>query len=140
MSIVKNSAKELKTHHIPIVTQQRYHTGTGGKLALPTMDGIIFEKIIDIVSLEAKGNYTNIHFIDGRKMLVCKTLNNVEAKILRHTGQFVRIHRSFTINLDRIQKYFKGKGGYVKMENGSSINVSAGKKQHFISALKQYFG
>lgn len=138
MEIVKNTSKELKIHHIPIVAQQRRQTGLGGKLALPTMDGIVFEKIVDIVSLEAKGNYTNVHFIDGRKVLICKTLQHVENKIL-HTGQFVRIHRSFTVNLERIQKYFKGKGGYVKMENGNTINVSVGKKQYFMEALKQYF-
>ena len=38
------------------------------KVALPTMEGIHFEKVEGIVSLEAKGNYTNIHFINGKKL------------------------------------------------------------------------
>lgn len=108
------------------------------KIALPTMDGIHFERVQHIISLEAKGNYTNIHFINDKKTLVCKTLQDVES-LLNNNLQFVRIHRSHTINLNHILKYFKGKGGYVMMENGSCINVSAGKKQQFLKTLELYF-
>ena len=108
------------------------------KIALPTMEGIHFEKVEEIVSLEAKGNYTNLHFINGKKLLVCKTLLEME-NVLNAGNQFVRIHRSFTINLNLLQKYIKGKGGYVIMEDKRSISVSTGKKQDFLSALEIYF-
>ncbi len=109
------------------------------KIALPTMEGINFERIQDIISLEAKGNYTMLYFTGKRKLLVCKTLRDMENQI-RGGSQFVRIHRSYTINLNHLQKYVKGKGGYVIMENGSMINVSTGKKTDFLDALKTYFG
>lgn len=109
------------------------------KIALPTMEGIHFEKVEEIVSLEAKGNYTFIHFINTKKLLVCKTLREME-QLLNAGNQFVRIHRSFTINLNLLQKYIKGKGGYVIMEDNSSIRVSVGKKQDFLNALEIYFG
>lgn len=109
------------------------------KIALPTMEGIHFERIQNIISLEAKGNYTMLYFAGKRKLLVCKTLRDMEDQI-RTGSQFVRIHRSYTINLNHLQKYVKGKGGYVVMENGAMINVSAGKKQDFMDALKVYFG
>lgn len=109
------------------------------KIALPTMEGINFERIQDIISLEAKGNYTMLYFTGKRKLLVCKTLRDMENQI-RTGSQFVRVHRSYTINLNHLQKYVKGKGGYVVMGNGAMINVSAGKKQNFLDALKTYFG
>ena len=108
------------------------------KIALPTMEGISFERINHILILEAKGNYTCLHFIGGRRVLVCKTLREMELALHQH-AQFVRVHRSFNINLNHVQKYVKGKGGYVIMENGESINVSAGKKQNFLTALDYYF-
>lgn len=108
------------------------------KIALPTMEGIDFENVQDIINLEAKGNYTALYFIDGRQALVCKTLREME-KSLKNNPQFIRIHRSFTINLNRIQRYIKGKGGYVIMEDGRSINVSCGKKQGFMDALQYHF-
>lgn len=108
------------------------------KIALPTMEGISIEKVQHIICLEAKGNYTMIHFQDGKQLLVCKTLRDVEI-ILGPNGHFVRIHRSFTINLDRLVKYYKGKGGYVVMENGTSLDVSNTRKQDFMDALRLHF-
>ena len=62
------------------------------KIALPTLDGLIFEDIRNIVYLEAQGNYTFIHMSGDRKFLVCKTLREVEEGI--RTDSFVRVHRS----------------------------------------------
>lgn len=109
------------------------------KIALPTLEGIHFEKIKEIVQLEANGNYTFIHLINNRKILVSKTLAEVENKLYRHP-RFVRVHRSNTINLDLLIKYVRGKGGYVEMENGAKITVSAARKQNFLSTLERYFG
>jgi two-component system, LytTR family, response regulator len=108
------------------------------KIALPTMEGISFENLHDIICLEAQGNYTMIYFIDGRQILVCKTLNMAEEMLTE--GAFVRIHRSSTINLDRLKNYIKGKGGFVIMENNKELVVSEGKKQIFLDTLKDYFG
>jgi len=117
---------------------QRGYPNALQKIALPTMEGIDFENVQDIINLEAQGNYTKLYFIDGRQALVCKTLQEME-KMLKNSRQFVRVHRSFTINLNRIQRYIKGKGGYIIMENGTTVNVSNGKKQHFMDALQRYF-
>ena len=103
------------------------------------MEGIQFELVQHIVSLEAKGNYTSLYFTGGRQLLVCKTLMEIE-EMLNNSVQFIRIHRSFTINLNKIVKYVRGKGGYVVMEDGSYRNVSNGKKDSFFGALRTYFG
>ena len=109
------------------------------KVALPTLEGIYFEKVKEIVRLEAKGNYTFIHLVNNRKILVSKTLSEIENK-LHHHPRFVRVHRSNTINLDLLIKYVRGKGGYVEMEDGTKITVSIARKQDFLSTLERYFG
>ena len=109
------------------------------KIALPTMEGIQFEPVQQIISLEAQGNYTTLYFTEGRQLLVCKTLMELE-QILNNSFQFVRIHRSFIINLNRIIKYVRGKGGYVVMDDGTSRTVSNGKRDDFFAAVKRYFG
>ena len=145
MQVIKNLRSDIETKRFEnkiaiIKTPLSYESSSSDrKIALPTMEGINFEKVQNIISLEAKGNYTMLYFTGKRKLLVCKTLMDMENQI--HTGsQFVRIHRSYTINLNHLQKYVKGKGGYVIMENGVMINVSSGKKQDFMDALKVYFG
>lgn len=101
------------------------------------MEGLCFEKVKHVAYLEASGNYTVLHFLDGRQILVCKTLREVEQMLPTQT--FVRIHRSHTIHLRHIKKYVRGKGGHVVLQNSVTLTVSAGQKDKFLDALKQYF-
>lgn len=112
-------------------------SGKAGKIVLPTMEGMCFEKVKHIAYLEASGNYTVLHFLDGRQILVCKTLREVEQ--LLPENAFVRIHRSHTIHLRHIKKYVRGKGGHVVLLNSVTLTVSAGQKDNFLDSLKQYF-
>ena len=108
------------------------------KIALPTVDGLCFEHIENILFLVASGNYTILHFHDGHQTMVCKTLSAIE-EMLPNFQQFVRIHRSYTINLNWLKKYVRGKSGYVIMENGESMNVSASRRMAFMEAIEGYF-
>jgi two-component system LytT family response regulator len=108
------------------------------KIVLPTMEGLCFEKVRDIAYLEASGNYTLLHFTDKRQILVCRTLREVEQMLPEKA--FARIHRSHTIHLRHIKKYVRGKGGHVVLQNGVTLVVSAGQKDLFLNALRQYFG
>ncbi len=145
MKIIKTTTPEQAAKRIPMFYSggpeilRKPTEQAGRKIALPTLSGINFEKIEEIVSLEAKGNYTWLHFLNNKKVLVCKTLRDMEIS-LRAEKQFVRVHRSFTINLNLLQKYTKGKGGCVIMEDQSVISVSAGRKQEFMKALERFFG
>lgn len=108
-----------------------------GKIVLPTMEGLCFEKIKRIAYLEASGNYTMLHFTDGRQTLVCRSLCDMETQL--PASDFVRIHRSHTIHLRHLKKYLRGKGGHVLLHNGATLAVSAGQKEFFLDALKNYF-
>jgi len=107
------------------------------KIALPTMEGIHFEEIKNVIFLEAQGNYTALRLVNNRKILVCKTLREMEELI--RSEAFVRIHRSYTINLNKLTKYVKGKGGYVVLDDGSHVNVSVGRKKEFMEAIEIFF-
>jgi two-component system LytT family response regulator len=48
---------------------------------------------------------------------------------------FFRIHASHLINIRFVRKYIKGRGGYVVLEDGTTIDVSARKKLEFIDNL-----
>ena len=110
----------------------------GNKIVLPTMEGMCFEKVKHIAYLEASGNYTVLHFTDGRQVLVCRTLREVE--LLLPEQAFTRIHRSHTVHLKHLKKYVRGKGGHVVLQNGVSLTVSAGQKDFFLERVREYFG
>ena len=103
------------------------------KIALPTLDGINFVKIKDIIRCESDNNYTNIFLNDGKKYIVSKTLKEFDEMLTPFN--FFRIHKSHLINLNYLQKYNKGEGGYVIMEDGSELEVSRRRKEDFIRAL-----
>jgi two-component system, LytTR family, response regulator len=107
------------------------------KIALPCMEGLVFEKTKHILYLEAEGNYTTIHFDDKRTLLVCKTLRELEEVL--PAKKFVRIHRSHTVHLKFVAKYIKGKSGYVVLTNKKTLGVSLGQKDAFLEALSAYF-
>lgn len=108
------------------------------KVALPTLEGICFERIPDIVRLEAAGNYTRLHFFDGRQFLVCRTLREVEA-MLGDRPSFVRIHRSHTVNLDHLTRFVRGKESYVCLDNGARLPVAESRRAGFLSVIERYF-
>jgi two-component system LytT family response regulator len=107
---------------------------TGNKrLAVPSMEGLSFIEVNDIIYLEAESNYTIIHLYPTGKLTVSKTLKDFED--LLSPAIFLRIHHSHIINKDHIQKYLKGEGGQVVMRNGKVLDVSRRKKEEFMKAI-----
>ncbi|MBN1339794.1 MAG: response regulator transcription factor [Bacteroidales bacterium] len=105
------------------------------KIALPTMDGIIFVKIKEITRCESDNNYTNIFLSTGQKIIVSKTLKEYDDMLTPFN--FFRIHKSYLINLAYLQRYKKGEGGSVIMEDGTELEVSRRRKEEFLACLQR---
>jgi two-component system LytT family response regulator len=103
------------------------------KIAFPTLTGLTFVIMGDIVYLEAKGSYTMIHLSDKRQITVTKNIREYEEMLPELI--FYRVHKSHIINLQKIQKYQKGRGGYIVMEDGSSIEVASRRREEFLQRL-----
>ncbi len=105
------------------------------KIALPSMSGIEFVKLDQVVRCEAESNYTAFYLNNGEKIIVSKTLKDYE-EILCSKG-FFRIHKSVIINMAYLKKYVKGDGGTVILEDGTEIAVSRRRKDDFLEALSK---
>ena len=103
------------------------------KIALPSSDGIDFIEAESIIRAEAERSYSNFYLENGKKILVSKPLKEYEA--LLEQCDFFRVHKSHMINLAHLEKYVKGKGGYVIMKDGSHVDVSVRKKDDLLSRL-----
>jgi two-component system, LytTR family, response regulator len=103
------------------------------KLGIPTITGLHFVPVQDIMRFEAKGNYTTIFLSNGDPILATKTIKDYE-EVLPETI-FCRIHNSHIINLSRIRQYQKGRGGAVVMEDGSVIEVATRRREEFMRRL-----
>ncbi len=106
----------------------------GKKIVLPFNNSLLFEDVDTISYLAASGSYTYVHFENKKKELVSKTLKEFEDML--PSEQFCRVHNSYLINLKYIKKYIKGRGGFVEMNDGTMIEVSARKKDDFLKLFK----
>lgn len=129
----KNSLKENKDQ-IGIL-KNIYKGEEIKKIALPLMDGLTFVELADISLFMADGAYTNVIFKNKSKILVSKRLKFFE-DLLENRPVFFRAHRSSLINLNAMQKYYKGKNAIV-MDNGIEISLSRDRKQEFENQLKE---
>jgi len=102
------------------------------KIAIADNSSIDFIDLDDILYCKAKDNYTEFVLKD-KKILTSKSLKKYDDK-LKWSG-FIRIHRSFLVNIKYVKKYFKGSGGYVIMSNGDMINVSNNRKEYFLNSF-----
>ena len=96
------------------------------KIAVPITDGVEFIEVTKIIYCKSQNNYTFMYLEDGKEVLISKTLKEIE-KVLENF-LFVRIHQSYLINPNFIQKHLKNDGGYVVMTNGQHIPISNSKK------------
>ena len=48
---------------------------------------------------------------------------------------FARVHHSFLVNLNEVDKYIKGEGGYLVMSDGTTIDVSRSRKEILLKKL-----
>ncbi|NQY04640.1 MAG: response regulator transcription factor [Flavobacteriaceae bacterium] len=104
-----------------------------GKITIPQQDGFEVLNIQDIVYCKADDNYTEI-YLENRKILVSKTLKYFEEAL--KASNFVRVHKSFLVNVNAVVKYRKGKGGSVVLQTNKEIQVAPSKKAELLSYFK----
>lgn len=116
---------------------QRTGTPNEMKLCIPTLKGFIVLKLDDIIVCEAEKNYTIIHLRNKKPLMVSRPLLEYE-KLLEGTT-FLRVHKTYLINLQHVYEYHRGEGGVVIMSNGAEVEISRRKKDLFMSSIKGVF-
>lgn len=84
---------------------------------------IYFVRSEDVDWIDADGNYVALHAA-GRRHLVRDTIKSLETRL--DPTQFVRVHRSAIINLDRLRKlqpYFHGEY-VITLQDGTTLTSS----------------
>lgn len=104
------------------------------KIAIPTAEGFELIAADELVRCEADDNYTHLFLKNKTKIIACRTLKEMEEQ-LESFSSFIRVHHSYLVNLNEVTKYVRGEGGYLVMNDGSTVNVSRSRKE----ALMKFF-
>lgn len=81
--------------------------------------------ISDLMFLQATGNYSWLHWKDGQRILMPRTLKYYVPQL--PDNWFVRLHRNCIVNLhyiDRMERVDPDKGGFVHLRSGVVLPVS----------------
>jgi len=128
------SARHSLPQQIEILLQKLNHpTIPINKIAIPTMEGLYMLFVENIISCSADSNYTMLHLKNRIKITASRTLKEIEEML--NDYPFLRVHHSYLINLNEIEKYIKGDGGYLIMSDGSNIDVSRSRKDMLLKKL-----
>ena len=120
----------LNTNLLALMNNIKTDSQTNHKIALPTLEGLLFVKVSDIIYCESNGPYTWFFLKHPNKIITSKHLKEYEE--LLGAYNFFRIHKSYLVNLQEIQKYIRGEGGQLIMSNGAALTVSKQRKENFL--------
>lgn len=104
------------------------------RITIPEKDGYQFIDVPTILYAESDGNYSRIFISDKSPIFISMTLKDLEKKL--SGNNFCRVHHSFLVNLDNVERYVKAEGGYLVMKNGAIVPVSRAKKNELKAVIQ----
>lgn len=103
-----------------------------GSMTIPTTNGQLLIKTDNILFLKADGSYTEVHTVTELHLVSRKLIDMHE---MLDADAFLRVHRSYVVNLNKIVELVRQSNSSLRMENGAIIPVSRSNKE----AVRQLF-
>ena len=104
------------------------------KIALPTMEGLQMIPVDSIISCESDRNYSILFLKNKQKIIASRSLKEIEEMLEDYS--FARVHHSYLVNLNEVEKYIRGEGGYLLMSDGRTVDVSRSRKEILLKKLQ----
>ncbi|MES2566696.1 MAG: LytTR family DNA-binding domain-containing protein [Bacteroidota bacterium] len=102
------------------------------KIVLKTMERIYSVDLDDIIRFESDGGYTKVYLVDGKRIMVSRTMKEFD-DLLLDVG-FLRVHHSHLVNMNHLFCFEKAEGHLV-MKDESIVPVSNRKKDQLLELL-----
>lgn len=138
--VEKWSKPQVKTgqEFVKIKKKIDSNAAQGQVVLVSEIDGFSIIRWEEIVYCEAAKNYTVFSFMGDRKVTASRPIGEYE-ELLQEYG-FMRIHKSFIVNLARVVRYIKGRGGEVEMADKMLLPVARERKQALLEYFEKRFG
>ena len=83
-------------------------------------------KYADIIYIESVGEYVRLHLISGSSIMTSLRLKNIESAL--PSDRFMRVHRSYIVNLGHVAGYARGR---VYLDNEEYVPISINYRDQF---------
>ncbi|TCI93555.1 LytR/AlgR family response regulator transcription factor [Tenacibaculum sp. M341] len=121
--LIKASTKEI--------IKKEEEKRTPKKIAVPYKTDYAIVDINDVLCIQADRMYSKLHTNSDKEYTVAKKLSHYEAMLCKKSN-FVRLHRSWIVNLNKIETYSK-RASEVVLESKFKIPISKSYKENFES-------
>ncbi len=121
------------SQNIQILLENLTQKNEPRKIVLSTAEKMHIVEIDDIIRCESDDYYTRFFFLDGKTLLISKTLKENEE--LLGEKYFIRPHKSHLVNIKYIKGFLKNDGGYIVMSDGTKVPVSRRKREYVVNTL-----
>ena len=112
LEIIQETLRKLEQRQLP------------KRMGIATSKGVLFFPTNDIIRLEAMDNFTEFKLQDDhRRLIASHHLKKFELDLSPYLN-FMRIHRSYLINLLHVKRLIKGERWFVEMTDGGMIPVA----------------
>ena len=91
-------------------------------------------RIAEIIYLESEGEYVRMHLADGSTITTLFRLKNMETAL--PSEMFMRVHRSYIVNLRAIKAYVKGR---IFLSDNEYIPIGENYKEAFQAYIDKNF-
>lgn len=130
---ISKARKQLELKQLSRNVPNNQHEKLDDRIFISTQDGLIFVIVDEIVCVAADSSYSEFYMTNGSRIISSKGLSVYE-EILKNRF-FIRVHKSYLINLKHIKKYQRGRSGCLTMVNGMVIKVGDSKKDELLKYL-----
>lgn len=131
-----HAADHDRTRRQPEEVDETASLGQMNRIMIKSNGRVNLLRVSDIDWIEASGNYLRLH-VGDKVHMIRETMSNMEKRL--NSDQFMRIHRSTIVNIDRIkemQPWFHGEYE-VHLHNGKRLSMSRGYKDKLNGLLKK---
>ncbi|MEO8067704.1 MAG: response regulator [Flavobacteriales bacterium] len=108
----------------------------GPRISVDHAKGIKFFDPRTIAHVEADGNCTVLHFLDGSRYLDTRTLKVYEE--LLDPSLFLRVHRSHLVNMAHLREYLRDDGHWAVLRNGTRVPIARDRIDAFLAAVRPH--
>jgi len=130
----KSEKSRYKFNLETLITNLNTKNCKDNKIALPTLTGFEFVKTSNIVYCQADNSYTLVYTNRNEKFTITKTLKFIEEQLPK--SHFMRIHKTYLVNINYIKSFNKTKGHSITLENQIILPVAADNSKVLIDRLK----
>ena len=106
------------------------------RVAVPSRDGLVLLRHVDILYLEASDSYTVVHVREGKRTISSKHIRVFENNL--DPRKFFRVHKSYIINLEHLKGFSRSEGNMAVLDNGTMVPVSRRKLPELLALVNTF--